>query len=81
MKRQDFTLIVVVVVFSTVISVLLASVLIPSSSKKPQKVELVDPISADFKLPDSKYFNDKSVNPTKVIKIGDTPNQKPFSGN
>ncbi len=82
MKQKDIALFVVVAIVSAVTSVLLSGLLITPKKDKVQKAEVVDPISAEFNTPpaDSKYFNKNSVNPTKLIQIGDNSNNVPFNG-
>jgi hypothetical protein len=80
MKRQDIALIAIVVVFSAVISIVLSNMLFASSKNRQQEVEVVQPITADFPPPDSRYFNDKAFDPTKPITIGKNNNSDPFSG-
>ena len=79
MKQKDILLIIVVVIVSVIMSVVLSKMLITSPKNRQQKVEIVEPITADFTLPDSKYFNSKSNDPTQLIKIGDSSNKKPFN--
>ena len=52
---------------------------IATPKNRQEKVEIVDAISSDFKQPSSKYFNRLSIDPTKLIQIGDNVNQKPFN--
>jgi hypothetical protein len=42
------------------------------------EVEVIEPITAEFTQPDKRYFNEKSVNPTQPIRIGENQNQQPF---
>lgn len=79
MKQKDIALIVVVVIVSGVFSVVLSSFLIGSPSKQKQMVEVVEPISSEFNSPNSKYFNERSINPTQTITIGDNTNPQPFN--
>lgn len=80
MKQKDLVLIVVIVFISAVISYLVSNNLITSPKDRQQKVEEVKEISAEFKRPDRRYFNDQSVNPTKLIQIGQNGNPDPFRG-
>lgn len=80
MKQKDIALILVVVFASGVIALLLSNVLISSPKNRKEQVEIVDPITSEFETPDKRYFNDQSVDPTKLIQIGDTTNIKPFNG-
>ncbi len=81
MKQKDIALIVVVVFFSAIMSFLLTNWVIAKPDSRRAKVEVVDPIVAEFKSPDIKYFNANSVNPTKLIQIQDNQNESPFGGN
>lgn len=78
MKQKDIAVMIVIVFIAGVLSFVIANVFVQPPSKKPQKVEVVEKISSDFKTPDNKYFNQQSVNPTKLIQIGDSSNQNPF---
>lgn len=80
MKQKDIALIIVVGFISAVFSVLLSNMLISPSKNRQQEVEVVDPITAEFKKPDPRYFNKDSVNLTKRITIGEDGNDKPFNG-
>lgn len=81
MKRKDFLLIGMVIVISIVFALVLSSLLIGSPQSHQQEAEVVQAITDTFPPPDKKYFNDQSVNPTKVITIGDNANPAPFTGN
>lgn len=81
MKQKDIALIVIVSVMSAVLSIVLSNALIAPKKNRQQKAEIVDAISAEFKLPDNRYFNKDSVNPTKNIVIGDNGNTTPFNDN
>lgn len=79
MKQKDIALIVVVVVVSAVISVVVSNAIFAPPKNRQQKVEIVQPISADFPVPDSHYFNSQSIDPTRLITIGSNTNPDPFS--
>lgn len=79
MKRQDASLIIVVVVIAGLISFTASNFLFSSPKNRQEKVPFVEPISADFKKPDQKYFNSNSIDPTRIIKIGDNNNNQPFN--
>lgn len=78
MKQKDWALILVIVFISGIFSYFIANIFVSSPTKKPIQVEVVEKISSDFVKPDSKYFNSQSVDPTQLIQIGDSSNQKPF---
>ena len=79
MKQKDIALIVVVVFISGIFSLLLSNALFASPKNRQEKVEVVQPITADFQEPDSKYFNAQAIDPTQIIKIGDNNNNQPFN--
>ncbi|HSW37403.1 MAG TPA: hypothetical protein VLG37_03490 [Candidatus Saccharimonadales bacterium] len=79
MKQKDIALIIIIVFISAVLSLFLSKMLFASPKNRQQKVEVVEPISADFPTPDSRYFNTQAFDPTKLIKIGDNTNPTPFN--
>lgn len=82
MKQKDILLIVTVVFVSAIFSLLISNLFLSSSNGRHEQVEVVEPISTDFPNPDERYFNNKSIDPTQRIEIGDSSNPKPFnSGN
>lgn len=80
MKQKDIALIVVIVAVSAVLSFVVSNALFGSPKTRQQQAEVVQPISADFEQPDSRYFNKNSFDPTKPITIGQNANPDPFSG-
>lgn len=78
MKKKDLGVIVVVAIVSAVISYFLSSVFISSADDRKQSVEIVEPIASQFVEPDSRYFNQTSVNPTQTIVISPETNPNPF---
>lgn len=80
MKQKDIALILVIVFVSAVISLLVSNMLFASPKKRQEQVEVVQPITAEFPAADTHYFNDKAINPTRTITIGNNNNTDPFSG-
>jgi len=80
MKSKDWEIIGIVVIVSGVLTFAIASLLFGGGHTKPLRVEVVAPISSDFPLPNTKYFNNDSLNPTQEIKIGEDSNTSPFNG-
>jgi hypothetical protein len=78
MKQKDMAMIIVVAAISVVFSIILSNVVLSGVSAKEQQAETVEPISAAFQQPDTRYFNANSIDPTQIIKIGDGSNQSPF---
>jgi hypothetical protein len=79
MKQKDIALIIVIIFLSAVVSLVLSNLLISNPKNRQTKVEVVEKITTDFTPPDAKYFNGSSVNPTKLIRIGDNSNPTPFN--
>jgi hypothetical protein len=79
MKQKDVATIVAIVFFSGVISFFASNVLISSPKNRQQKVEIVEKIGEEFTRPDTKYFNDKAINPTQKIQISENGNKQPFN--
>ncbi|MBL8121292.1 hypothetical protein JNM87_00895 [Candidatus Saccharibacteria bacterium] len=79
MRQKDIAVIIVIAVFSAVISFLLSNKLFVRPDSRQQKYEVVDVISTDFSLPDSRFFNSQSINPTPNTELGSNTNQNPFN--
>lgn len=79
MKQKDLILIIVVVFVSGVFSVVISNMLISSPNNRQEKVEVVEPITAEFTQPSEKYFNKSSFNPTQTIRIDGDSNNQPFN--
>jgi hypothetical protein len=80
MKQKDLALIVVIIVFSAIISLVASNAIFASPKNRQQQVEVVQPITTDFPTPDNHYFNNQSFDPTKSITIQQNANNDPFSG-
>lgn len=84
MKKKDLALIVGVVIVSCIFSFVLSNVALGPYKKQVIKVPVVQAISSNFANPQTdveykKFFNDKALNPTQLIKIGDKANTAPFN--
>lgn len=80
MKQKDVIIIVVIAILAGAGSLVFSNLVISSPKNRQEKVEIVDAMSPSFKQPDPKYFNANSINPTKIIRIGDSTNPRPFNG-
>jgi hypothetical protein len=78
MKQKDLALILVIVFVSGFMSFFASRYLLVPSSERIAQVEVVEPIVSDFVQPDTRFFNEKSVNPTQTIEIGGNGNATPF---
>jgi hypothetical protein len=77
-KQKDILTIVVIVIVSVVFSVVVSNFVIKTPKNRQQSVEVVEPIGQEFVRPNNKFFNDKSINPTQKIQIGDSTNKNPI---
>jgi hypothetical protein len=80
MKQKDVALIIAIAFIAGIISLLISNAIFASPKQRQQKVEVVQPITADFPNPDSHYFNKDAFDPTKTITIGQNANADPFKG-
>lgn len=80
MKQKDLALIAIIVFISGIISFVVTNSIFASPKSRHQQVEKVDPITADFPTPSTKYFNNQSNDPTQLIQIGNSTNPSPFNG-
>ena len=80
MKQKDVAMIIIIVAVSGAISLIVSKTLFTSQKARNQEVEIVDPITASFPTPSSKYFSSGSVDPTQPVQIGNNNNQAPFNG-
>ncbi|MCA9327142.1 hypothetical protein KDA14_01300 [Candidatus Saccharibacteria bacterium] len=78
MKQKDIAVIIIVAFISAVVSFILSGKLFVTPENRQQSVEVVDAISTQFDLPDARYFNAESINPTQSSKL-DSTNQTPFN--
>lgn len=79
MKQKDITLVLVVGIASAIFALVISNIVFSSPKKRTQQAEIVDVISPEFKVPDKTYFNNDSIDPTQIIRIGDNTNQSPFN--
>ena len=79
MKRKDLILIIVIVFFSSIVSLLITKAIF-GGAKAIQSTEVVEPISAQFEQPNTKYFNASSFDPTLLIKVETSNVTDPFAG-
>lgn len=79
MKQKDIAIIVSAIILAAILSVVVSKVVFvkPSSG---QQVDIVPSLSSSFSTPDKRYFNNKSIDLTQFITIGNNANSKPFNG-
>ncbi len=83
MKQKDIVPLIFIIIFTGIISYFVSNAVISSPKNRQQSVEVVENISAEFPATNEKpyttFFNDKAVNPTQKIEIGNQTNDKPFN--
>ena len=79
MKKNDILIIAVVAVVAGLISLFVANFLFGGAKKFNLDAPTVQPISSEFKSPDTKYFNKESLDITKDITVQENSNNQPFS--
>ncbi len=80
MKQKDIAMIILIAAISGSISFAASHFLFGGSDNQQQKVAVVDAITTEFNTPDPKFFNSQSINPAKLIEVGNGNNTNPFSG-
>jgi hypothetical protein len=78
MKQKDLALVILIAGLAGFFSFFITRTFIVKPASQQQKAEVVEAISSEFILPDKQFFNEKSINPTKLIEIGGGQNQQPF---
>jgi hypothetical protein len=85
MKRKDFMILGAAAVIAAIFSIILSGALLGSPKKNAIKVPKVDTINALFPSPQTDdtykpFFNQKAIDPTQLIQIGNQINAAPFQG-
>ena len=74
MKSKDLTTLIIVGVVSAVLSIVISSKIFVPPSQRQQSVIQVPSISSDFPTAGvNKYLNNKTLNPTVTVQIGNQP--------
>lgn len=79
MKQKDIATIIVIAFLAGIISFFVANQIFVTSETRQQKAAVVDVISAEMSLPDERFFNSNSLNPSRNTAL-DTTNDTPFNG-
>jgi len=80
MKQKDIALLVVIAFLSALLSFFISNKIFVTPATRQQKVQIVDPIDSNFKVPNSRYLNSQSINSTQPVTIGNNNNPNPLSG-
>lgn len=79
MKQKDIATVIVVAFIAAVTSYFIANRVFVTPENRQQTVEVIDVLSDKFGPTDKRFFNDKSINPTRNTEL-DTTNETPFNG-
>lgn len=79
MKQNDILGLVLIVIIAGVIAYFVANAVIGVPQNNPVQVEKVAPIASGFPAPDSRVFNDRSVDPTVEVSGGTQNPNNPFA--
>ena len=79
MKQKDIALVLVVVFIGGMFSLVISNFLFGGEKNRNLTADVVTAIETNFMEPSKKYFNEASIDPTQIIRIGDNTNQQPFN--
>lgn len=79
MKKNDIAILILIVAISLGLAYFVGQSLFGNAVSEPVQVESVEAITADVVQPSEKIFNDRAINPTVKINIGDSNNLPPFN--
>ena len=79
MKKNDIAAVIVIVAIAGVASYFIANAVIGKPKNNPVQVEQVTPIGSSFPTPDSRVFNEQSVDPTVEINQDGQSTGQPFA--
>ncbi len=80
MKQKDIALIIAIAAISGILSFVASHYIFTTPANRQQAVAVVDPITTNFTTPDPKFFNANSIDPAKLIEVGNGNNTNPFNG-
>ena len=79
MKQSDIAALILVVALTVIASFFIGNQVISTPEDRTAEVEVVEPISTEFPSVDREIiFVEGYVNPTALIRIGETGGDQPF---
>lgn len=79
MKQKDIALLIVIMAISIMISIFTSKLFFTIPKSRSEQVDVVPVITSNFPIPNSRYFNSNSIDPTQLINIGNSNNSTPFN--
>lgn len=80
MKQKDIALILFIAGMSGIVSYAVSHVIFATPANRQQQVAIVDAVNTSFATPDTRFFNGQSIDPAKLIEVGNGNNSNPFNG-
>lgn len=78
MKQKDVASLILVIGISLLSSWLIFNAILGGSESRSAEVETVNVIESEFPTPDTDIFKKGFLNPTELIRIGESKSTKPF---
>ncbi len=78
MKQKDIAIIIVVASFAAFLSFFVANKVFVNDKSRTQTAQIIDPIRPEMSMPDERFFNAESINPTRNTTATGT-NETPFN--
>lgn len=79
MKQKLLMTIIVAAVISAFFSIIIAKYTFGSAKTQEKQVDVVPTISSTFNPANPQDFNNSSIDPTQLVKIGTSNNLAPFN--
>lgn len=70
MRKKDLPIILATAIVAGIFAYIFTNFLIVPDADRSEEVEVVEPITSEFRTVDERYFNENSINPTQLIEIG-----------
>lgn len=80
MKKNDIAIIILIASISVIVAYFVGRAVIGDPDQQAVEVYTIEPITTEVRQPEASVFNDRAINPTVEINIGDSANQQPFGG-
>lgn len=78
MKKNEIALLILIIAVSVGVAYAIGQSIFGNVTAKKVEVETATAISSEVTPPSEAIFNDKAINPTVQVRIGDPSNQQPF---
>lgn len=76
MKKNDITIIVIIVLFSGIATYFIANAYLSNASSQKVEIKTIEAIKSEIVQPDPKIFNKDAINPAVQINIEESGNSQ-----